>query len=80
MLMLILMAIFYITGALLYMFKIPECLSPGRFDLWLHSHQLFHTLVIVAGLTYFYSMSLMAEARLNHLAHHRNDFAYLSNE
>ncbi|CAG2172587.1 unnamed protein product, partial [Oppiella nova] len=55
-LMLILMGTLYIIGALCYMYKIPECLCPGRFDLWFNSHQIFHTLVIVAGLTYFHSI------------------------
>ena len=78
--LLILMGTLYILGALCYMFKIPERLSPGKFDLWFHSHQIFHTLVVLAGLTYFHSMSLMAEARLNQRMHQNNDLAFLSTD
>ncbi|QLL35076.1 hypothetical protein HG536_0H04520 [Torulaspora globosa] len=42
--------IFYIVGAVLYGMRFPEKCSPGRFDIWGHSHQLFHILVVVAAL------------------------------
>jgi len=79
-LLLILMGVLYIIGALCYMYKIPECLSPGKFDLWFNSHQIFHTMVIIAGLTYFHSMALMIEARLNQRLHQNNDLAFLNTE
>ncbi|CAG2104762.1 unnamed protein product [Medioppia subpectinata] len=79
-LLLILMGTLYIIGALCYMFKIPERLCPGKFDLWFHSHQIFHTLVIVAGLMYFHSLSLMAEARLNQRMHQNNDLTFLTTD
>ncbi|XP_054163546.1 adiponectin receptor protein-like, partial [Oppia nitens] len=60
------MAVLYITGAILYMAKIPERYAPGVFDLWFHSHQLFHVCTIAAGLIYFYSLSTIANARLNY--------------
>ncbi|CAR26304.1 hypothetical protein ZYGR_0H01130 [Zygosaccharomyces rouxii] len=42
-------AIFYIAGALIYGFRIPETMFPGRFDFWGHSHQIFHVLVVIAS-------------------------------
>lgn len=29
--------------------RVPERLSPGRFDLWGSSHQIFHVLVVLAA-------------------------------
>ena len=42
-------ALFYIVGATLYGFRIPESLSPGRFDLIGSSHQMFHFLVVAGS-------------------------------
>jgi len=36
----------YLTGAALYALRIPERWAPGRFDIMLHSHQLFHLCVV----------------------------------
>lgn len=46
---LLLEAAFYITGALVYGFRIPETMYPGMFDFWGHSHQIFHVLVVIAS-------------------------------
>lgn len=42
-------AFFYISGALIYGFRIPETIAPGKFDFLGHSHQIFHVLVVVAS-------------------------------
>lgn len=42
--------VFYIIGALLYALRLPERISPGTFDIWGHSHQIFHILVVIAAL------------------------------
>lgn len=42
-------ALFYIAGALIYGFRIPETIYPGRFDFLGHSHQIFHVLVVIAS-------------------------------
>lgn len=42
-------AFFYIAGALIYGFRIPETIAPGKFDFLGHSHQIFHVLVVVAS-------------------------------
>uniref|UniRef100_A0A0R3RL47 Adiponectin receptor protein n=1 Tax=Elaeophora elaphi TaxID=1147741 RepID=A0A0R3RL47_9BILA len=60
----ILMGILYITGAVLYATRTPEKCFPGRFDLWLQSHQLFHMFVVAAALVHFYGVSKIAVKRL----------------
>lgn len=40
---LVLMAVLYIAGALVYALRIPECFYPGKFDIWVSSpSSLFH--------------------------------------
>ncbi|AAS53708.1 AFR337Wp [Eremothecium gossypii ATCC 10895] len=46
-------AVFYITGALVYGFRIPERFAPGKFDMVGHSHQIFHLLVVLGTLCHF---------------------------
>jgi len=54
------MGAFYLGGATLYTFHIPERFCPGRFDIYFHSHQLWHVCVFLAvcvhyvGLVRFY--------------------------
>jgi len=38
---LVTMAILYIGGALMYAFRIPESIYPGKFDIWVGSLYLF---------------------------------------
>ncbi|CCD25493.1 PAQR-type receptor NDAI_0F01740 [Naumovozyma dairenensis CBS 421] len=45
----ILEGFFYIFGAFLYGVRFPEKYVPGSFDIWGHSHQIFHILVVVAA-------------------------------
>lgn len=42
-------ALFYISGAALYAMRIPEKFWPGIFDIWGHSHQIFHILVVLGA-------------------------------
>lgn len=60
-----LMGALYIVGALLYVLRIPERFFPGKFDIWLHSHQLFHVLVIAAALVHLYGILELAFHRLS---------------
>lgn len=57
---LVLEGVFYISGAVLYAMRVPErfahadgpaLLQPvaGRFDLFGHSHQIFHVFVVIAA-------------------------------
>ncbi|CCF59296.1 hypothetical protein KAFR_0G02650 [Kazachstania africana CBS 2517] len=45
--------VFYIFGAFLYGIRFPEKYTPGKYDIWGHSHQLFHILVVIAALCHF---------------------------
>jgi len=44
---------FYISGACIYALRYPERLSPGTFDIYGNSHQLFHCLVVMAAVTQY---------------------------
>ncbi|OIW23831.1 mPR-like GPCR protein [Coniochaeta ligniaria NRRL 30616] len=43
----------YILGVTVYATRFPECLSPGRFDIYGSSHQIFHVLVVAATIVHF---------------------------
>lgn len=49
----LLMGLLYVTGAVIYANRIPEKFWPGRFDIWGHSHQIFHGFVVAAAVTHF---------------------------
>ena len=55
----------YIIGALLYVLRIPERFSPGRFDIWASSHQLFHICVVMAALVHYDTLLNMIKYRLD---------------
>lgn len=57
---LISMGILYLLGTLLYALRVPERYFPGKCDIWLHSHQLFHVLVSAATLVHFYGINELA--------------------
>jgi adiponectin receptor len=59
----ILMAILYITGAVIYACRIPERIWPGRFDIWFQSHQIFHMFVVAAAAVHLYGMYQVARNR-----------------
>jgi len=63
---LILMGSLYILGALVYASRIPERWFPGKCDIWFHSHQLFHILVILAAFVHYHGICEMAMHRLAH--------------
>lgn len=62
---LILMGVLYILGALIYTFRIPECLFPGKFDIWFQSHQIFHVLVIAAAFVHLHGITEMFTYRMS---------------
>ena len=43
-------------GSYVYNYKVPECWSPGRYDLWGHSHQIWHVCVFLAPMCTFMSL------------------------
>lgn len=50
---LIKMGLWYIFGAILYAFKIPERFNPGKYDYYGSSHQIFHTCVVIAVMVHY---------------------------
>ncbi|KAJ3173530.1 hypothetical protein HDU88_002616 [Geranomyces variabilis] len=42
--------IVYFLGAVIYACRVPERWWPGKFDMWGHSHQIFHVLVVAGAL------------------------------
>ena len=45
--------VFYISGATLYGLRFPEKQSPGQFDYFFNSHQIFHVLVVAGALAHY---------------------------
>ncbi|KZF19794.1 hemolysin-III channel protein Izh2 [Xylona heveae TC161] len=48
----VLQGFLYILGAGIYAARVPERFSPGTFDIWGSSHQIFHTLVVLAAVAH----------------------------
>jgi adiponectin receptor len=44
--------VMYILGAAIYAARVPEKWSPGKYDIWGSSHQIFHVLVVMAAATH----------------------------
>ncbi|GFO23192.1 adiponectin receptor protein [Plakobranchus ocellatus] len=61
---LVLMALLYIVGAVIYAARIPERIFPGKFDIWFQSHQIFHVFVIAAAFVHYHGISEIANYRL----------------
>ncbi|PVD24930.1 hypothetical protein C0Q70_15424 [Pomacea canaliculata] len=61
---LVLMAILYILGAVIYAVRIPERIFPGKFDIWFQSHQIFHMFVLAAAFVHYHGISEIANYRL----------------
>lgn len=61
---LVLMALLYIMGAVIYAVRIPERIFPGKFDIWFQSHQIFHVFVIAAAFVHYHGISEIANYRL----------------
>ena len=50
---LLLMGAIYIGGAFIYATRFPERFFPGKFDVWLSSHQLWHVCVVLAAMVHY---------------------------
>ena len=57
---LVLMALLYIGGAVIYALRVPERIWPGKFDIWFQSHQIFHVFVIIAAFVHFHGITIVA--------------------
>ena len=59
------MASVYVSGAGIYVSRIPERFFPGKFDIWASSHQLFHVCVLVAAYLHYGVILDMVSHRLS---------------
>jgi len=55
------MLCFYGLGFVFYYSRFPESCSPGKYDLWLHSHQFWHICVFLA--VYIWEGALLQASR-----------------
>ncbi|KAI9703000.1 MAG: hypothetical protein M1820_005991 [Bogoriella megaspora] len=53
-----------LLGVCLFVTRLPERLSPGLFDIWGHSHQLFHTCAVVGAV--FHVLALIISVNYRH--------------
>uniref|UniRef100_A0A6I8PGJ2 Adiponectin receptor 2 n=1 Tax=Ornithorhynchus anatinus TaxID=9258 RepID=A0A6I8PGJ2_ORNAN len=60
---LFLMALLYILGVALYAARVPERFFPGKCDIWFHSHQIFHVLVVAAACVHLHGVSQLQAFR-----------------
>jgi len=59
----LLMGATYLIGATIYALRIPERWYPGRFDVWLHSHQIFHVAVVLGAYIHYKAVVLLVQWR-----------------
>lgn len=52
----LIMIAFYAGGALIYVRQWPERWAPGTFDIWGHSHQIWHLCVTAAAYTHYITL------------------------
>ena len=45
----------YTVGGIIYALKIPERLVPKKFDIWLHSHSIFHWMILFAAIVHIWA-------------------------
>ena len=60
---LLIMASCYIGGAVIFSLRVPERFYPGKFDRFLNSHNIFHTLIVIAASIHFIGVWWLKEDR-----------------
>lgn len=55
----------YGIGAIFYTTRIPERWSPIKFDIFFHSHQIWHVFVFTASFCHYYASFLISEESLS---------------
>ena len=63
----------FIISFLVFVLRIPEKFSPGKYDICLHSHQIFHILVVIGSFILYCGFinvmekdnNIMCKSRLN---------------
>ncbi|XP_010535854.1 PREDICTED: heptahelical transmembrane protein 1 [Tarenaya hassleriana] len=63
------MAVFYLVGTGFYVSRVPEKWKPGGFDLFGHSHQIFHVFVVFGALAHYGATLLFLDWR-DHVSCH----------
>lgn len=58
----------YLAGVASYVLRFPERLFPGKFDIWLHSHQVFHMFIVAAAIVWYYFMIRLWEGSHSHVS------------
>jgi len=58
----------YLMGVMSYVLRFPERIFPGKFDIWLHSHQVFHIFIVVAAIAWYQFMKRLWENAHSHVA------------
>lgn len=59
----VLMGAFYLAGAGVYAARVPERWKPGWFCYGLHSHNIFHLLVVAAAYVHYHACTLLLSWR-----------------
>jgi len=59
----VVMGVCYLLGAAIYTLRVPERWFPGKFDLIMHSHQIFHVCVVLGAYIHWRAVMLMLEWR-----------------
>jgi adiponectin receptor len=77
--LMLIMGSFYLVGALLYAIQVPERIFPGKFDIWLHSHQIFHICVLTAAILHYYGLVQSYNWHMAHPCHVEPFWHYNSN-
>ncbi|TEB34168.1 HlyIII-domain-containing protein [Coprinellus micaceus] len=69
----------YIVGATVYAMRFPEKLSPGTFDYFLASHQIFHCFVVLAALMHYKSALTSLDYRMTNSECYGHEFLWSPN-
>eukprot|EP00879_Flechtneria_rotunda_P011392 GHRR01011899.1.p1 GENE.GHRR01011899.1~~GHRR01011899.1.p1 ORF type:complete len:423 (+),score=147.84 GHRR01011899.1:118-1386(+) len=59
----LLMGLIYVCGAVIYACRIPERWYPGSFDIFGHSHQLWHASVVLAAWVHYLAIMVLLQWR-----------------
>lgn len=60
-----LMAVLYLTGLAIYVAKFPEKYYPKKFDIWFHSHVIWHLFVMAAAGVHLFNVVYAYKVRKN---------------
>jgi len=64
----LLSALLYVMGVTSYLLRFPERLFPGKFDIWLHSHQVFHVFIVAAAFVWYSFITNLWQGMHSHVS------------